>query len=678
MSQQNAYFPKLLEPLDLGFTQLKNRVLMGSMHTGLEEEKGGFEKMAAYFAARARGGVGLMVTGGISPNFRGRLAPHSSQLSNRFQVRKHKIITEAVHAAGGKIALQILHGGRYSYHPLNCAPSAIKAPITPFTPKELSSRGVRTTIKHYVRCAKLAQQAGYDGVEVMGSEGYLINQFICSRTNKRTDEWGGSYQNRIRFPVEIVRQMREAVGENFIIIYRLSMLDLVEEGSSWEEVVELAKAIEAAGATIINTGIGWHEARVPTIATSVPRGAFTWVTRRLKDHVKIPLITTNRINTPEVAESILLQGDADMVSMARPFLADPEFVVKAAEGRSEDINICIGCNQACLDHVFQQKRATCLVNPRACYETELVAKPLEKAKKLAVVGAGPSGMAFALEAQKRGHTVTLFEQSEKLGGQFNIANQIPGKEEFNSMLAYFTRQIEKSGIDVRLNTRATPEMLTEAGYDEVILATGVVPRIPPVEGVDHPKVLSYIDVLKHKKPVGKRVAIMGAGGIGFDVAEYLTHSGQSPTLRPEVWLKEWGVDKEYRARGGLLAQPVIEPSPREVIMLQRKTSKMGKGLGKTTGWIHRAALKHKKVKMITGVSYKKIDDKGLLIEVDGKEQLLEVDNIVLCTGQEPLRDLQQAIEAKGIPVHLIGGADVASELDAKRAIRQGTELALSI
>jgi 2,4-dienoyl-CoA reductase (NADPH2) len=452
----------------------------------------------------------------------------------------------------------------------------------------------------------------------------------------------------------------------------------VEEGSSWEEVVELAKAIEAAGATIINTGIGWHEARVPTIATSVPRGAFTWVTRRLKDHVSIPLVTTNRINTPEVAESILVQGDADMVSMARPFLADPEFVVKAAEGRSEDINICIGCNQACLDHVFQQKRATCLVNPRACYETELVAKPLEKVKKLAVVGAGPSGMAFALEAQKRGHKVTLFEQADKLGGQFNIANQIPGKEEFNSMLAYFTRQIEKSGVEVRLSTRATEELLIDGGYDEVILATGVVPRVPPIPGVEHPKVLSYIDVLKHKKPVGKRVAIVGAGGIGFDVAEYLTHSGQSPTLRPEVWLKEWGVDKEYRSRGGLLAQPVIEPSPREVIMLQRKTSKMGKGLGKTTGWIHRAALKHKNVTMLTGVSYKKIDDRGLLIEVDGKEQLLEVDNIVLCTGQEPLRDLQKGLEAKGIPVHLIGGADVAAELDAKRAIRQGTELALAI
>lgn len=678
MSQQNAYFPKLLEPLDLGFTQLKNRVLMGSMHTGLEEEKGGFEKMAAYFAARAKGGVGLMVTGGISPNFRGRLAPHSSQLSNRFQVRKHKIITDAVHAEGGKIALQILHGGRYSYHPLNCAPSAIKAPITPFKPKELSSRGVKTTIKHYVRCARLAQQAGYDGVEVMGSEGYLINQFICSRTNKRTDEWGGSYQNRTRFPLEIVRQMREAVGENFIIIYRLSMLDLVEDGSSWEEIVELAKAIEEAGATIINTGIGWHEARVPTIATSVPRGAFTWVTKRLKDHVNIPLITTNRINTPEVAESILLQGDADMVSMARPFLADPDFVVKAAEGRSEDINICIGCNQACLDHVFQQKRATCLVNPRACYETELVAKPLDKTKKLAVVGAGPSGMAFALEAQQRGHQVTLFEQGDRLGGQFNIANQIPGKEEFNSMLAYYTRQIEKSGIEVRLNTRATEELLTQGDFDEVILATGVVPRTPPIEGIEHPKVLSYIDVLKHKKPVGQQVAIIGAGGIGFDVAEFLTHSGQSPTLRPESWLKEWGVDKEYRERGGLLMQPVIEPSPREVIMLQRKTTKMGKGLGKTTGWIHRTALKHKKVKMITGASYKKIDDRGLLIEVDGQEQLLEVDNIVLCAGQEPLRELQQAVQSKGIPVHLIGGADVAAELDAKRAIRQGTELALAI
>ncbi len=678
LMSQNAYYPNLLKPLDLGFTQLKNRVLMGSMHTGLEEEKGGFEKMAEYFAARARGGVGLMVTGGISPNFRGRLAPHSSQLSSRRQVKKHKIITEAVHQADGKICLQILHGGRYSYHPLNCGPSAIKAPINPFKPKALSSRGVKTTIRHYTRCAKLAQEAGYDGVEVMGSEGYLINQFICERTNKRTDEWGGSYENRIRFPVEIVKQMREAVGENFIIIYRLSMLDLVEKGSSWQEIVQLGKAIEQAGATIINTGIGWHEARVPTIATSVPRAAFTWVTKKMKQEVSIPLVTTNRINTPDVAESILVQGDADMISMARPFLADPDFVVKAEAGQPENINICIGCNQACLDHVFQQKRASCLVNPRACFETELVAQPLAKPKQLAVVGAGPSGMAFALEASKRGHKVTLFDASDKLGGQFNIANQIPGKEEFNGMLDYFSHQIQQSDIEVKLNTRATVDLLEEGMFDEVILATGVTPRTPPIEGVEHEKVLSYIDVLKHKKPVGESVAVIGAGGIGFDVSEYLTHVGESLTLRPESWLKEWGVDKSYATRGGLLNEPEIEPSPRRVIMFQRKATKMGKGLGKTTGWIHRAALKNKKVEMVSGATYQKIDDKGLHVLINGEEKLFEVDNVILCAGQEPLRELQQPLLDKGISVHLIGGADVAAELDAKRAIRQGTELALSI
>ncbi len=675
---QNAFYPNLLAPLDIGFTQLKNRVLMGSMHTGLEEEKGGFEKLAAYFAARAKGGVGLIVTGGISPNFRGRLAPHSSQLSNRFQLKKHRLITDAVHKEDGKICLQILHGGRYSYHPLSCAPSAIKAPISPFKPKALSASGVKRTIKHYVRCAKLAQEAGYDGVEVMGSEGYLINQFICERTNKRTDEWGGSYENRIRFPVEIIRQIRESVGEKFIIIFRLSMLDLVDNGSSWDEVVQLGKAIESAGASIINTGIGWHEARVPTIATSVPRAGFTWVTRKLKKEVSIPLITTNRINTPDVAESILLQGDADMISMARPFLADPEFVNKAAQGKPEDINLCIGCNQACLDHVFQQKRSTCLVNPRACYETEIVSQPATQPKKLAVVGAGPAGMAFSLEASQRGHSVTLFEQSDRLGGQFNVANQIPGKEEFNGMLSYFTNQLNKSNVEIKLNTKATVEALTESGFDEVILATGVTPRVPNVEGIDHPKVLTYLDVLKHKKPVGQRVAVMGAGGIGFDVSEYLTHTGQSLTLRPDSWLKEWGVDKEYRNRGGLLSEKEIEASPREVFLFQRKNSKMGKGLGKTTGWIHRASLKNKQVTMITGAQYQKIDDQGLHVTVQDELKVFNVDHVILCTGQEPLRELQAELEGAGLPVHLIGGADVAAELDAKRAIRQGTELALSI
>ncbi|MCO7225803.1 NADPH-dependent 2,4-dienoyl-CoA reductase [Pleionea sp. CnH1-48] len=675
---QNAYFPSLMKPLDLGFTQLKNRVLMGSMHTGLEEEKGGFEKMAAYFAARAKGGVGLMVTGGISPNYRGRLAPHSSQLSNRFQVKKHRIITDAVHAADGKICLQILHGGRYAYHPLNCGPSAIKAPINPFKPKQLSDRGVRQTIRHYVRCAKLAREAGYDGVEVMGSEGYLINQFICSRTNKRTDQWGGSYENRIRFPLEIIRQMREEVGTDFIIIYRLSMLDLVEDGSSWEEVVQLGKAIEEAGATIINTGIGWHEARVPTIATSVPRGGFTWITRKMKEEVSIPLVTTNRINTPEVAESILNQGDADMVSMARPLLADPDFMLKAAEGRSDRINTCIGCNQACLDHVFKQQRATCLVNPQACYETELVPQPLAQKKKLAVVGAGPAGMTFAFEAADRGHDVTLFDRSDKLGGQLNIANQIPGKEEFYEMLRYFEVRLKESSVNIQLNTEVNEEALLDAGFDEVILATGVVPRTPPIEGVDHPKVMNYIDVLKLKKPVGEKVAVIGAGGIGFDVSEYLTHTGESLTLRPEAWMKEWGVDRNYEHPGGLLEQKVVEPSPRQVWMFQRKESKMGKNLGKTTGWIHRSSLKHKGVEMVTGVQYKKVDDQGLHVEKDGEITVYDVDHVILCAGQEPLRVLQQGLESKGMKVHLIGGADVASELDAKRAIRQGTELAFAI
>ncbi len=675
---QNAFYPNLLKPLDLGFTQLKNRVLMGSMHTGLEEEKNGFEKMAAYFAERAKGGVGLMVTGGISPNFRGRLAPFASQLSSRRQVKKHRIITDAVHQADGKICLQILHGGRYSYHPFNVAPSAIKAPITPFKPKALSKGGIKKTIKHYVRCAKLAKEAGYDGVEVMGSEGYLINQFICQRTNKRTDEWGGSYENRIRFPIEIVKQMRQAIGEDFIIIYRLSMLDLVEEGSSWQEVVQLGKAIEQAGATIINTGIGWHEARVPTIQTSVPRGAFTWVTKKMREQVSIPLITTNRINTPDVAESILVEGHADMVSMARPFLADPDFVNKAAEGKPENINICIGCNQACLDHVFKQERATCLVNPRACYETELIPQPLAKKKSLAVVGAGPAGMAFALEASKRGHDVTLFEQSDELGGQFNIAKLIPGKEEFHSMLDYFKHQLQQSSVTIKTKTRAELDTLAEGGFDEVILATGVTPRVPDIEGIEHPKVKTYLDVLKHKVPVGERVAILGAGGIGFDVGEYLTHSGHSTTLRPDTWLKEWGVDKEYKHRGGLLSDREIEPSPRQITMFQRKASKMGKGLGKTTGWIHRATLRDKKVDMVTGVQYKKIDDQGLHVTLGEEDKLYPVDDIILCTGQEPLRAMQSDLEAKGITVHLIGGSDVAAELDAKRAIRQGTELAFSI
>lgn len=672
-------YPKLLEPLDLGFTQLKNRVLMGSMHTGLEEEKDGFEKMAEFYAARARGGVALMVTGGISPNFRGRLAPHSSQLSSSRHVKKHKIVTDAVHKAGGKIALQILHAGRYAYHPLSVSASKIKSPIAPFTPKAMTDRMIKKTIKHYARCARLAKKAGYDGVEIMGSEGYLINQFIVKRTNKRTDSWGGAYENRIRFPLEIIKAVKEAVGDDFITIYRLSMIDLVDEGSTWPEVVQLAKEVEKAGATIINTGIGWHEARVPTITTSVPRAAFTWVTKKLREEVNVPLITSNRINMPEVAETILADDCADMVSMARPLLADADFVIKARNDQSDLINTCIACNQACLDHVFKQKRATCLVNPKACYETELVAQPLNFKKKIAVVGSGPAGLAFATEAAQRGHEVHLFDRADKIGGQLNIANQIPGKEEFFETIRYFDKQLEQTGVNLHLGSEATVETLANH-YQEIVLATGVTPRTPNIPGVEHEKVLSYVDVLLHKKPVGEKVAVIGAGGIGFDVSEFLVHEGESPTLNLDEWLKEWGIDRLYQDDGGLLEQAEITPPARQVTMLQRKEAKMGKGLGKTTGWIHRTSLKHKKVTMVTGVEYKEINDEGLVIEhkSSGKTETLVVDNVILCAGQLPRRDLAEQLEAKGCSVHLIGGADVAAELDAKRAIRQGTELALSI
>ncbi|WP_343989633.1 NADPH-dependent 2,4-dienoyl-CoA reductase [Kangiella japonica] len=677
-------YPKLLEPLDLGFTQLKNRVLMGSMHTGLEEKKGGFEKMAEFYAARARGGVALMVTGGISPNFRGRLAPHSSQLSSRRHVKKHKIVTDAVHQAGGKIALQILHAGRYAYHPLSVSASKIKAPISPFTPKEMSERMIKKTIKHYARCARLAKEAGYDGVEIMGSEGYLINQFIVTRTNKRTDRWGGSYENRIRFPLEIIKAVKEAVGDDFITIYRLSMIDLVKGGSNWQEVVQLAKEVEKAGVTIINTGIGWHEARVPTITTSVPRRAFTWVTKKLREEVKVPLITSNRINMPEVAEQVLADDCADMVSMARPLLADPDFVVKAENDQRDLINTCIACNQACLDHVFKQKRATCLVNPKACYETELVPQPLNFKKKIAVIGSGPAGLAFSTEAAKRGHEVHLFDKANRIGGQLNIANQIPGKEEFYETLRYFKHLLEETGVNLHLETEATVESLTgdnaKVKFDEVIIAAGVTPRTPAIPGIEHEKVLSYIDVLLHKKPVGEKVAVIGAGGIGFDVSEYLVHEGESPTLNLDEWLKEWGIDRMYQEEGGLLDEAEITPPARQVTMLQRKETKMGKGLGKTTGWIHRTSLRHKQVQMVSGVDYKEINDEGLVIEhkSSGKTETLAVDNIVICAGQVPNRTLAEQLEAKGQKVHLIGGADVAAELDAKRAIKQGTELALSI
>ncbi|MFX2144130.1 FAD-dependent oxidoreductase [Acinetobacter baumannii] len=670
-----SLYPHLLKPLDLGFTTLKNRVLMGSMHVGLEEAPGGYERMAAFYAERAKGDVGLIVTGGIAPNQAGLTFAHASKLDSREEAEKHKVITEAVHAAGGKIALQILHTGRYSYQPEIVAPSAIQAPINPIKPKAMTSAEVQQTIDDFANCAKLAQYAGYDGVEIMGSEGYLINEFIAARTNHRDDEWGGSYENRIRFPVEIVKRTREIVGENFIIIYRLSMLDLVEGGSTLEEVIQLAKAIEKAGATIINTGIGWHEARIPTIATKVPRAAFTWVTEKLKGEVSVPLITSNRINTPEMAEHVLASGHADMVSMARPMLADPDFVLKASEGRSDEINTCIGCNQACLDHIFSMKIATCLVNPRACYETELIFKEVQNQKNIAVIGAGPAGLSFAVYAADRGHQVKIFEASHQIGGQFNIAKTVPGKEEFYETLRYFNRQIElRPNIELVLNHPATYEELSQSDFDEIVVATGVTPRQLQFEGIDHPKVLSYLQVLKERVPVGQRVAIIGAGGIGFDTAEYLTHEGESGSLNPEKFYEEWGIDTHYEHVGGL-KQPKVEASEREIYLLQRKASSVGAGLGKTTGWIHRTGLKNRNVKMLAGVQYDKVDDQGLHITVDGKPTVLEVDNVVICAGQESFTAMYDQLKADGKSVHLIGGAKEAGELDAKRAIRQGAELA---
>lgn len=671
-------YPHLLKPLDLGFTTLKNRVLMGSMHVGLEEAPQGYERMAAFYAERAKGDVGLIVTGGISPNDAGLTFAHASKLDSIAEAEKHKVITQAVHDAGGKIAMQILHTGRYSYQPEIVAPSAIQAPINPIKPKALSSAEVQQTIDDFANCAKLAQYAGYDGVEIMGSEGYLINEFIAARTNHRDDEWGGSYENRIRFPIEIVKRTRDLVGENFIIIYRLSMLDLVEGGSSLEEVIQLAKAIEKAGATIINTGIGWHEARIPTIATKVPRAAFTWVTEKLKGQVSVPLITSNRINTPEMAEHVLASGHADMVSMARPMLADPEFVLKASEGRSDEINTCIGCNQACLDHIFSMKIATCLVNPRACYETELIFKEANVVKNIAVIGAGPAGLSFAVYAASRGHKVKVFDASNQIGGQFNIAKTIPGKEEFYETLRYFKRQIElQPNIELVLNHTATYEELSQADYDDIVVATGVTPRQLQFEGIDHPKVLSYIQVLKERVPVGKRVAIIGAGGIGFDTAEYLTHEGDSGSLNPEKFYAEWGIDTSYEHVGGLKPAE-LEKSEREIYLLQRKSASVGAGLGKTTGWIHRTGLKHRDVKMIAGASYDKVDDQGLHITVDGQSRVLEVDNVVICAGQESYTAMFDQLKADGKNVHLIGGAKEAGELDAKRAIRQGAELAATL
>ena len=676
MTQPNQHFPKMMEPLDLGFTTLRNRVLMGSMHTGLEEDKNGVERMAAFFAERARGGVGLIVTGGFGPNAEGATHPHTNLIKSDEDALKHKPITDAVHAEGGKICMQILHTGRYAFNPNSVAPSAIQAPINPFKPKELDAEGIDKQIQDIVDMAKFAQVGGYDGVEIMGSEGYFLNQFLAKRTNQRDDEFGGEYKNRMKVAIDTVRRTREAVGEKFIIIYRLSMLDLVEGGSTYEEVLELGKEIEKAGATIINTGIGWHEARIPTIATKVPRAAFTWVTAKFRKELNIPLITSNRINTPEVAEEVLERGDADMISMARPFLADPFFVQKAEEGKSDEINTCIGCNQACLDHVFSGKMTSCLVNPRACHETEIVIKPTEQIKKIAVVGAGPAGLGFATTAASRGHKVTVFDASSEIGGQFNVAKQIPGKEEFYETIRYFGKQVELTGVELKLNTHVSADDLNNGDFDEVVIATGIAPRTPEIDGIDHPKVMNYLDVLKDKKPVGKKVAVIGAGGIGFDVSEYLTHEGEATSQNIEAFMKEWGVDMSMKARGGIEGvEPQIHESPREVFLLQRKKSKVGAKLGKTTGWIHRTGLKNKGVNMVPGCSYVKIDDQGLHVEVGDQQKVLDVDNIIVCAGQEPLREL---VDGLNKPHHLIGGADVAAELDAKRAIDQGTRLAAEI
>jgi 2,4-dienoyl-CoA reductase (NADPH2) len=672
-------YPHLFSPITLAGVTLPNRVLMGSMHTGLEDKAAHFPRLAAYFAERARGGVGLMVTGGFAPNIEGWLSPFGSRLATHRAARDHRVITEAVHREGGLIALQILHSGRYGYQPLSVAPSRIRSPITPFTPRALSAAGVERQIRAFVRCATLAREAGYDGVEVMGSEGYFINQFLVTLTNKRDDRWGGPYEQRMQLPVEIVSRVREAVGKDFILIYRISLIDLVPDGQDWSEVAQLARAIEGAGASMLNSGIGWHEARIPTIATSVPRAAFTWLARKLKGEVSIPVCASNRINTPEIAEAVLASGDADFVSMARPLLADPDFVRKAATGRAASINTCIACNQACLDHTFANELASCLVNPRACHETELVVRPVTAVRRIAVVGAGPAGLAAATTLAERGHAVTLFDSAPTIGGQFNLAKLIPGKEEFEETLRYFGERLRETGVTLRLGTPATADILVAGSFDEVLLATGVVPRDPQIPGQDHPSVVSYLEVLNGSRAVGRRVAIIGAGGIGFDVAEFLAHDGPSTALDRDAWRREWGVGDPSEARGGVAgvrAQPA--PPAREIMLLQRKAGKPGAGLGKTTGWIHRTALKMKRVQMLGGVRYDRIDDAGLHITIADQPQTLAVDTVVLCTGQEPRRDLLAPLEAAGLKVQLIGGADVAAELDAKRAIRQATLLALSL
>ncbi len=669
-------YPHLLAPLDLGHIVLPNRTLMGSMHTGLEEAPGGLARLAAFYAERARGGAGLIVTGGIAPNGEGRISPHAARLETAEEAAAHRVIPEAVHREGGRICLQILHGGRYAAHPGAVAPSAVRAPISPVTPRALTDEEVERTVEDYVRCARLAQEAGYDGVEVMASEGYLVNEFVAPRTNRRSDRWGGSLENRLRFPVEIVRRTRAAVGPRFILIFRLSMLDLVEDGSSWDEVVALGRAVEGAGATLINTGIGWHEARIPTIATLVPRAAFTWVTRRLKGAVSIPLVTTNRINSPEVAEAVLARGDADLVSMARPFLADPELVRKAAAGRAAEINTCIACNQACLDQIFEGEACSCLVNPRACREAELTSTPAATPRRIAVVGAGPAGLAFACTAAERGHRVTLLEAASALGGQFDLARRIPGKEEYAETIRYFGARLAALGVEVRLGHRATADELVAGRYDRVILATGVTPRDPGIPGLDHPSVIGYADAIEGRRPVGRRVAIVGAGGIGFDVAELLTHRDEpgDPVTR---FCAEWGIDPAHARRGGLAADAPALSSPREVYLLQRKAAKVGAGLARTTGWIRRKLLLDRGVVMIPAVTYERIDDAGLHLRVGGERRTLAVDTIVICAGQEPRRELAAALEAAGVSATLIGGADVAAELDARRAFEQGVREALA-